>query len=109
MINVHIIKSFYEVLTMGRSFTVADVLGIVAIILAIIGLIFAGLTGIVLGIIAIVLSLIGMRGFSGSNRKNIFCIIGLILGIICLIVGIIVVIVQAARKASRGGPPGLSK
>lgn len=88
---------------MGRSFTVADVLGIVAIILAIVGLIFAGLTGIVLGIIAIVLALIGMRGVSGE-RKNIFCIIGLILGIICLIVGIIVVIWHAARV-----PPGQAK
>ncbi len=107
MINVHIIITFYEVLTMG--FSVADVLGIVAIILAIVGIIFAGLTGIVLGIIAIVLSLIGMRGFSDSNRKNIFCIIGLILGIICVIIGIIVVIAQAARKASKGIPPGQSK
>ncbi len=88
---------------MGRNFTVADVLGIVAIILAIVGLIFAGLTGIVLGIIAIVLALIGMHGVSGK-RKNIFCFIGLILGIICLIVGIVVVIVHLAHV-----PPGQAK
>jgi len=88
---------------MGRSFTLADLLGIVAIILAIVGLIFAGLTGIVLGIIAIVLALIGSRGVSGE-RKNIFCLIGLILGIICLIVGIVVVILHLARV-----PPGQAK
>jgi len=88
---------------MGRSFTVADVLGIVAIILAIVGLIFAGLTGIVLGIIAIVLALIGMHGVSGE-RKNIFCLIGLILGIICLIVGIVVVILHLTHV-----PPGQAK
>ena len=88
---------------MGRSFTVSDVLGIVAIILAIVGLIFAGLTGIVLGIIAIILALIGMRGFSGE-RKNIFCVIGLILGIICVIVGLIVVLIHAAHV-----PPGQAK
>ena len=88
---------------MGKSFSVSDLLGIVAIILAIVGLIFAGLTGIVLGIIAIVLAFIGMRGFSGE-RKNIFCVIGLILGIICVIVGLIVVIIHAAHI-----PPGLAK
>ncbi len=94
---------------MGRSFGIADVLGIVAIILAIVGLIIQGLWGIVLGIIAIVLSLIGMYVVSDANRRNIFCIIGLILGIICLIVGIIVVIVHGIRWATRGGPPGQSK
>ncbi len=89
---------------MGRSFGIADVLGIVAIILAIVGLIFAGLTGVVLGIIAIVLSLFGMYVVSDSNRRNIFCYIGLILGIICLIVGIVVVIWHEARI-----PPGQAK
>jgi len=44
-----------------------------------------------------------MHGVSGK-RKNIFCIIGLILGIICLIVGIIVVIIHAVRV-----PPGQAK
>jgi uncharacterized membrane protein len=88
---------------MGRSFTLADVLGIVAIILAIVGLIFAGLDGIVLGIIAIVLALIGMHGISGE-KKNIFCVIGLILGIVCLIVGIAVVILHLTHV-----PPGQAR
>jgi len=86
---------------MARQFTIADVLGIIAIVIAIIGLIFAGLDGIILGIIAIVLAYLGMYHVRGSSRKNIFCTIGLILGIICLIVGIVVVILHLAHV-----PPG---
>ena len=91
----------------GKKFWNCRLLGIVAIILAIVGLFFAGLTGIVLGIIAIVLSLIGMYVVSDANRKNIFCIIGLILGIISLIVGIIGVIIRGIKWVA--GPPGQSK
>jgi hypothetical protein len=88
------------------NFGTADVFGIVAIILAIVGIILGGLTAVILGIIAIILSLIGMGGFEG-NRKNIWCIIGLILGIICLIIGIVGVLVQGVRRAT--GPPGQNK
>ena len=89
---------------MARDFTLADVLGIIAIVVAIIGLIFSGLTGIVLGIVAIVLAYLGMYLVRDANRKNIFCIIGLILGIICLIVGIVILILHLTHV-----PPGQAK
>lgn len=86
---------------MARDFKVADVLGIIAIIVAIIGLIFEPL---ILGVVAIVLALIGLYLVRDADRKNIFCIIGLILGIICVIYGIILLILRLTHV-----PPGQAK
>ncbi len=86
---------------MGRDFTIADILGIIAIIVAIIGLIFEPL---ILGIVAIVIAFIGLYIVRDANRKNIFCIIGLILGIICVIYGIAILILHLAHV-----PPGQVK
>lgn len=86
---------------MARTFTVSDVLGIVAIIVAIIGLIFEPL---ILGIVAIIIALIGLYLVRDAKRKNIFCIIGLILGIICVIYGIVILILHLSKV-----PPGLAK
>jgi len=76
----------------------ADILGIVAIVVAIIGLFFEG---IILGIIAIILALIGLS----RDRRNIFCIIGLILGIVCLILGLVGLIQRVTKQL----PPGQNK
>ena len=75
----------------------ADILGIVAIIVAIIGFFFEG---IILGIIAIILALIGLS----RDRRNLFCIIGLILGIICFILGLVGLIQRLTKP-----PPGKNK
>lgn len=75
---------------MTRNFTVSDVLGIVAIIVAVIGLIFEPL---ILGIVAIVIALIGLY----MDRKNILCIIGLILGIILVIIGVVMLILHLSK------------
>ena len=82
---------------MARNLTDADVLGIVAIIVAIIGFFFEG---IILGLIAILLAAIGLY----RDRKNIFCTIGLILGIICFILGLVGLIQRAVKQ-----PPGQTK
>jgi len=68
----------------------ADILGIAAIIVAIIGFFFEG---IILGLIAILLAAIGLY----RDRNNIFYIIGLILGVICFILGLIGLIQRASR------------
>ena len=73
---------------------VEDVLGIVAIILAIIGFFFQGL---ILGIIAIILAAIGLM----RDRRNIFCILGLILGIICVILALWGLIVRATKPSKK--------
>jgi len=77
---------------MGRLDTAsdADILGIVAIILAIIGFFFEG---IIFGLVAILLAAIGFK----RDRNNIYCIIGLILGVICLILGLVGLIQQAIK------------
>jgi len=75
----------------------ADILGIVAIIVAIIGFFFEG---IILGIIAIILALIGLS----RDRRNLYCMIGLILGIICFILGLVGLIQRVIKP-----PPGQNK
>ena len=75
----------------------ADILGIVAIVIALIGLFFEG---IILGIIAIVLALIGRS----KDKNNIYCLLGLILGIVAFVLGLYGLL-QRGLKA----PPGQNK
>ena len=76
----------------------ADILGIIAIVLAIVGFFVEGL---ILGLIAIVLAVIGLK----LERKNIYCIIGLILGILCFVLAI----AGALQRSFKSPPPGQTR